>query len=93
MSPTPYDRSAEWDFQTILCTMRDCIASTASGQSHGLAEIFWMAGGWLLLDHACRSHHDRLRNRDSEGLGGFQVDHERERHWPFHRNITGLGAF
>src|SRR6266508_5669872 len=46
----------------------------------------------LLLNHSICSQQQRLRNRQAEGLGSLEVDHELELGWLFHRKLAGLRA-
>src|SRR6266849_5442226 len=46
-----------------------------------------------LLNHFIRSAEYRLRNSQSEGPGGLEIDHQLERGGLLDRQIAGLGAF
>src|SRR6266436_6142053 len=46
-----------------------------------------------LLNHLIRSAEYRLRNSQSEGPGGLEIDHQLERGGLLDRQIAGLGAF
>ena len=44
--------------------------------------------GGLSFDHLIRPLQERRRDRESEGLGGLEVDHQLELRWPFHWQIA-----
>src|SRR6266851_796904 len=44
------------------------------------------------LDHLIRPLQERRRDRQAEGLGGLEVDHQLELGGLLHREIGGLGA-
>src|SRR6266478_3596132 len=46
----------------------------------------------VLLDHLVRPLQDRRRDRQAEGLGGLEVDHELELGGLFDWQVCGLGA-
>src|SRR5947207_6051287 len=49
--------------------------------------------GNLSFDHLIRPKKNRLRNRQADLLGGFQIDDQLEFCWLLHRQITRLPAF
>jgi hypothetical protein len=46
----------------------------------------------LLLDHLIRPQQERRRDRESEGLGGPEVDHQLELRRLLDRELSGIGA-
>src|SRR5262249_12013904 len=48
---------------------------------------------FALLDHLIRSVQHRLRNRQADLLGCFEIDNEIELLWLLHREVGGLGSF
>ena len=49
------------------------------------------ATDWFLLDHLVRPDEDRLRNREAQGLGGLEVDHQLELGRLLHGEVGGFG--
>jgi hypothetical protein len=49
-------------------------------------------GAWL-LNHFIRSRQHIRRNRQTDLLGGFQIDDELKLHWLLNWNVGGLCAF
>src|SRR5262249_57858781 len=52
-----------------------------------------LMGQYTLLDHLVGALYEGLRNREAEGLGGLQVDHQLEPAGLLHGEVTGPGAF
>src|SRR5262249_25441434 len=50
-------------------------------------------GQHTLLDHLVGALYEGLRNREAEGLGGLQVDHQLELAGLLHGEVAGPGAF
>ena len=51
-----------------------------------------LTGQHALLNHLIRPLQQRLRDRESEGLRGLQVDHQLELRWPLDGQLSRLGA-
>src|SRR5215467_608310 len=52
-----------------------------------------LTGQHTLLDHLVGALYEGLRNREAEGLGGLQVDHQLELAGLLHGEVAGPGAF
>src|SRR5215471_693702 len=52
-----------------------------------------LMGQHTLLDHLVGALYEGLRNREAEGLGGLQVDHQLELAGLLHGEVAGPGAF
>src|SRR5215467_4202709 len=52
-----------------------------------------LMGQHTLLDHLVGALYKGLRNREAEGLGGLQVDHQLELAGLLHGEVAGPGAF
>jgi len=51
-----------------------------------------LAGQHALLDQLVRPYQERLRNRESERLGGLEIDDQLERRRLLDGKVGGLGA-
>src|SRR6266481_7387933 len=56
--------------------------------------LLLLTTGWpFSLDHLIRPEQHRLRDRQADLLGGFQIDYKLKLHWLLHRQVCGLCTF